>query len=548
MFVTHTPENSGGAAAKAKRFRKSEDGGLLIFSLFLFVMMLIISGLAVDLMRTETERTRLQSTLDRSILAGSSLTQTLDAKTVVLDYFARAGLADAITADDITVVQSVNSKSVSAAVSMNVDTFFLNLIGIDTLLAPAGGTAEESVTDIEISLVVDTSGSMGGTSASGNTKIQDLQKAAKEFVYAMQCDPNATPPFDGVCTVDPDTVSISLIPYNEQVLLGETLIQQFNTTEEHTQSSCIDFDVADYSTIAVELDPVVADPIFGLPDLTPDLRRSATIDPWGSGNSAVDWRRTCSPYNQRVVSPYEDDYADLEVAIDALYASGYTSIELGMKWGAALLDPAFRPAVQNLSDNLGVVSSGFVGRPFNYDRPATKKVVVLMTDGKNTTQHLVRDGFQAGPSPFYINTATGPHAGHVSVYDAVNDDYFLVEHGTHAASPDGDGDAVQMSYPDFWDTYTWKYYKNVASDASLPNAVDQVFNSAKNTRLDAMCNAAKTQNITIYTMGFETSTASSNIMKACATTPSHHFDVDGTDIGVAFQSIARDISALRLTH
>ncbi|NOX74210.1 MAG: hypothetical protein GXP03_11540 [Alphaproteobacteria bacterium] len=530
-----------------RRFGRSEDGSLIIFSLFLLVLMLMIAGMAVDLMRTEMNRARLQSTLDRAILAGASLNQTLDAQDVVLDYFAKAGFADYITAGDIIVVESATGKSVTAGLSIDVTSYFMNLMGITSLAAPASGTAIESVTDVEISLVVDTSGSMGGTSSSGNSKMDDLKAAAKEFVYLMQCDPDASPPFDGVCTVEADKVSVSLVPYNEQVLLGENLIQQFNTTEEHTQSSCIDFDVTDYASIPVELDPQVINPL-ALPDLNPSLRRSATIDPWGSADNAVDWRRTCSPYAERAVSAYENDYQDLEVAIDAMYASGYTSIELGMKWGSALLDPAFRPGVENLANGLGVVSTNFVGRPFDYSTPNTKKVVVLMTDGKNTTQHIVREGFRDGPSPFYQNLDTGSHADHVSVYDAVNDDYFWVEHGTRDAAPEGGTNVVQMTYPEFWDTYTWDYYETVAGNASLVQAVDQVFNAEKDVRLEAMCNSAKAQGIEVYTMGFETSAASSLVMQSCASTPSHYYDVDGTDISEAFQSIARNINSLRLTN
>ena len=58
---------------RLNRFRQDEDGGLIIFSLYLFVMMLMIGGLAVDFMRYEITRTRLQNTLDRAVLAAADL-------------------------------------------------------------------------------------------------------------------------------------------------------------------------------------------------------------------------------------------------------------------------------------------------------------------------------------------------------------------------------------------------------------------------------------------------------------------------------------------
>ena len=68
-------------------FIRREDGSLIIFSLFLLIMMLMVAGMSVDLMRTETQRSRLQSTLDRAVLAGASLEQTLNSEDVVRDYF-----------------------------------------------------------------------------------------------------------------------------------------------------------------------------------------------------------------------------------------------------------------------------------------------------------------------------------------------------------------------------------------------------------------------------------------------------------------------------
>jgi hypothetical protein len=41
-----------------------------------------------------------------------------------------------------------------------VDTYFMNMLGINTLRSPAAGQAEESLQNIEISLVQDISGSM----------------------------------------------------------------------------------------------------------------------------------------------------------------------------------------------------------------------------------------------------------------------------------------------------------------------------------------------------------------------------------------------------
>ena len=58
----------------------------------------------------------------------------------------------------------------------------------------------------------------------------------------------------------------------------------------------------------------------------------------------------------------------------------------------------------------------------------------------------------------------------------------------------------------------------------------------------------RAENITIYTVGFETSVNSTAIMKQCASSDSHHFDVDGDSIDDAFAAIARNIQKLRLMN
>lgn len=98
------------------------------------------------------------------------------------------------------------------------------------------------------------------------------------------------------------------------------------------------------------------------------------------------------------------DRATLKTKIDALVASGNTSIDIGMKWGAALLDPSMNVIVQKLI-NEGKVSSNFVTRPLAYKKAngswndEVLKVIVLMTDGENTAEYKLNNGYKVGTSP-----------------------------------------------------------------------------------------------------------------------------------------------------
>ncbi len=520
------------ARVLARALVRSESGSVIIFTLFLLVMILMVAGMSVDLMASEMQRARLQSTLDRAVLAGASLEQTLDSEDVVRDYFDKAGLGDYLT--DVQIIPGANSKTVNASAHMSYTPAFMRMLGVNQLSVPAAGQAKESLSNIEISLVLDVSGSMSGYSLSGGaSKIELLRTAANDFVRLMQCDPDDS----ATCTVDPGTVSISLVPYAEQVLVGENLIQHFNVTNEHTGSSCVDFDASAFSNVSISL--------------TDTLYRAAEIDNrtnYRSSRSysraAYDSRRTCRTESYRQILPFEDDYTQLQAQINQLQADGYTSIDMGMKWGAALLHPDFRPAVTSMTTGgLPAVDAAFAGRPFDFDQRSNQKVIVLMTDGENTTQYVLKDWARSGLSPIWRD----PDDGDISAYRASTGKYWSVDDDDWDNAPDGgsNDNAVQLTWPEFWADYNVDFYEEALW--FLPDPTDVYGYTPKNARLDQICTQAKAVGIEVFTIGFETSSASNQIMQACASSDAHHFDVDGIDLDDAFRSIAREIHELRLT-
>ena len=70
-------------------FLRSEEGSITAFSLFIFLMMLFVGGMAVDLMRFETRRAALQNTLDAATLAATNLRSDSDATQLVKDIMTK---------------------------------------------------------------------------------------------------------------------------------------------------------------------------------------------------------------------------------------------------------------------------------------------------------------------------------------------------------------------------------------------------------------------------------------------------------------------------
>ncbi|MCC5973288.1 MAG: Tad domain-containing protein [Rubellimicrobium sp.] len=76
-------------AAGRSGFARDEAGSMTVFSMFVFLIILIVGGLAVDVMRYEHRRVHLQNTADRAVLAAGSLRQPNDPEEVVREYFRR---------------------------------------------------------------------------------------------------------------------------------------------------------------------------------------------------------------------------------------------------------------------------------------------------------------------------------------------------------------------------------------------------------------------------------------------------------------------------
>lgn len=537
-------------------FYRKEDGSTLSFSIAIMTMMLLIGGLAVDVMRAERQRTQIQYTGDRATLAAASVKQTESAQDIVDDYFEKDGISE--FTPTATREEGLNFRRViteyETGSSPTIGTFFIDALGVDTLPTPAAATAEDGVGMVEISMVLDVSGSMGwASSASGNPKINDLKVAAKEFVDTLLLG-----------RADDDTTfSISIIPYSTQVTAGEALLSKYTMTNEHNSSHCIDFTADDFLTTEI--------------DSTVEMQRTGHFSPWTDSKKipARWWTRTCiedtivesdgSEWDaNRKILPLSDDADQLKDYIDGLLASGWTSTEVGIKWGAALLDPETRPVIDHLVDD-NVVSTDFSGRPHEYTEESVLKIMVVMTDGENTNQYFLDPDVADGASPvwyktdidetirsFWVHnpTRSGPKYRRL---DYNNDGDLITDLGwTHGHGTD----TTQLTYQGLWDLVTMRF----ASDELFgPAGLGDNWHSSgwndhfsriawdeKDNRMANICAAAKNNDVTMYTIGFEVEDDNAAKLMSCASTDAHFYRVEGVEISEAFAAIASQINNLRL--
>ena len=539
---------------RALAFHRDESGVLIIFGLIIFVLMLMIGGMAVDLMRYESMRVQLQSTSDRATLAAASLTQAQGSQAVVTDYFAKAGLSEYL--QGVTVVNTVNFRQVSADVETRVPSLFMQMMGVNVLVGPADSTAEEDISEVEITLVLDISGSMV---SGGSQKLNNLKLAASNFV-------------DTVLTGDIEhKISITLVPFNGQVVLGNELAANYNITTQHTFNTCVDFAPADFSVSGIST--------------TASLARSDVIDPWSSGpyknrvNPSGTGTETnyCSEDNRNKVHAYLRDPVALKAAINGMVGAGNTSIDIGTKWGLALMDPGSQSVITNMI-GAGLVPADFAGRPFAYDSISTAKILVVMSDGENTDQHQFNAAYKSGPSPVYRRASDGALAIYHSTVAAPNQYYVIPTANFYNNYQSTTMGAWQSAVPTGYTNLTWpqlfNYHSvNWVSRALYGNALSTnsttrrnianiwigTFRTAtipvtKDTRLDSVCDLAKSPalGVRVFSIAFEAPVAGQVVLHSCASSDGDYFAVQNAEqaaeIDSAFQMIARQITSLKLTQ
>ena len=592
-------------------FRRNEDGSMIIFSLFMFILILWFGGMAVDLMRFETTRAKLQGTLDRATLAAADLDQTLPPEEVCAAYFEKSGMADFL--DSCVATEGLNFRTVAAAASAEMPLFFADLPAVlvrpfdpefsaqmSTLTVSGTSTAEERVSDVEVSLILDVS-----TSMSRNSRIQNLRPAARDFVSTVLANNTNAP--QGLIT-------ISMIPYSAVVNPGDQIEPFLNLNRTHSYSSCpiLDND-AFYTTTEL--------------DLNASYDHVAHFDPYWYGDSPYHnpikypW---CHVGNHNAIITHSTSEAALHAAINDLEPYGNTAIDLGMKWGVALLDPSTNPIVASLAGQPNTnVPSIAATRPEAFNLPDVLKVVVLMTDGQNTSQYDLAEPYKSGLSFVWAHLEDidgdpiSPDSdGHVPLHLVADnnvsiqyrgqdtptyywDDRFYwnyfgsstrwqnypigyssqteyvsaMNNGAVNQAPVGVGPTYRNGVRNLkWqEMYASRVYNNINNEwlsraynhGAIPwsgnnginfSGADYAINyglvqsGEADSRLSDICEAARDRGIIIYTVAFEAPFGGRTALQDCASSPSHYFDVSGTDISEAFSAIASDIRALKLTR
>ena len=489
-----------------------------------------LAGLgAADLARGTSAKVQLQDAIDAAALAAARSNATTDAELKVAgDKYLKQNLA---LDTDFTLTSS-NFKfgpggTVQATARLDVHPFVAGLMNGGTMAVGASSEVVRADMKVEIALVLDNTGSMND-----GTKLSDMKKAAKDFVTKLE----------EVSTkaVEPNSVKISMVPFSNPVRIDSTAYR-YSMWIDQTGSSPIN------------------DEIFTTATGTQHANRFTLFSDTGvSWRGCVEMRQ--APYDVQDTAPtsgatlytpffavdepdnktagYGDDY-DNDYVNDSVGGTNWrvhqgaigkytnshkktftsSTTDAGPNRGCGLQKvmrlttdfSGLRTAIDNLNATgntnipIGMAwgwNTVSPNQPFAdgvaYGTPKYKKIIVLMTDGENTMDQR----------------------------DTPND-------GTYA----GTG-------------YIWQGRVLKANGAPLPQGASQAERTAAlDSRLSLLCTNMKNKQIEIYTIGVEVTSASSTLLKACATGPDYFYDVkSSTTLTAVFQSIAGQIAALHLSR
>ena len=507
------------------RLKRNEKGNVLPIMAAALIPILATIGGGVDYARVSLAQAKLQEAVDSAALAGRRGMSRDDIETARphVEAFMNFNFPEAtLGTEPLTLTLT---KPDTGVVRVQADTVLkstiLRIIGIEDFNISAVGEATQNLDNVDIVLVLDTTGSMN-ESLGGQRKIEALKDAVRSLYEELE-------PAQTQLRSQNLRMRIGVVPYSSTVNVGKILrsmdanyVETQKLTYHHWYRKGnnwhfgeVDYDLTGYanggalgnrnghdnhqnarwdgcieerqtvSTITGN-DPRNAPPADALDldiDLFPGWDEGSKWKPYVYDPLNGEPNRNCPSE----VTPLDElDLSDIERIVGELKPEGSTYHDIGMIWGARLISSGGVFGSEN--------PSSYNGRPVN-------RHIIYMTDGE-----------MSAPIDSCGRTFWG---------------YCYRSTADHSAAYSGYG--------------IEGYDKRVGGT----NTND---NNARHTKRFLMaCNAAKGKNISVWTIAFGTGKVDS--LTRCASNDDQAYTVnDSDDLVDRFAEIGRNIGALRLSE
>ncbi|WP_167737451.1 pilus assembly protein [Sphingomonas parva] len=422
------------ARRRLSSFKNNERGNALplmaaaVFPIFASI------GAGVDIARAHMTEAKLQEAVDSAALAGRRAMSGNDIATARSDAQAYLGFNFPAgyngTTPVISTVTSPSTGTVRVTAETRMPTTFMKLFGYDEQKISVSSEATQNFENIDIVLVLDTTGSMDENAGNNKTRIQALRAAVREFYKELE-------PSQTALANQGLRMRFGIVPYSTSVNVGKLLrskstsyiqssgleyyqwrdtdsranreswsfgkqTRDFSSYLNNTPLSSINghnYGVGKRWTGCIEERKTIATitatdqragPPSGALDLNIDLIPTSDtntkwkpyfLDPKNAYkvvNNQIVWTQDPNQGCPTQATPLGTMNAtSIGTAVDALVPDGNTYLDIGMIWGTRM------------------ISSGGV---FGIDNPATwrdrpvRKYIIFMTDGyMNTPRDMCFD-------------------------------------------------------------------------------------------------------------------------------------------------------------
>ena len=330
-----------GFGARWRAFQANESGSAVVIFAVSVTLLVGAAGLAFDAGRGYLLQSRLSQAVDAAALAGGrslTLGGGGDYEAQILKYLDANLPKDFMGADIREPDISVNTEGdeITVVASAVIPTTLMRVLQVGDLTVSARAVVNRRIKGLEVSMVLDNSGSMGD-----GGKISDLKSSANLLLDILYGDNDTV-----------DDLYISLVPFTGRVNLA-------GADEVHPDSPPSSTHVC----LASRAAPHHKDDTT--PEEAPFQHFSGVYGP-GSGE-----------YENRVcptapVHPLAVSKSSIKDAIGDMSAQGCTRYDIGTVWGWRNLSPEWQ---------------GYWGNnalPLSYTAPNMQKAIIVMTDGENT--------------------------------------------------------------------------------------------------------------------------------------------------------------------
>jgi Flp pilus assembly protein TadG len=565
---------SSGLLRRLDGFARDPGGNVAMLFGLAAIPLLICIGAAIDYGRALVVQERMASAADSAGLAIGSWTGLTQAELKTkAQLFFDANYKGTTMGTTSPLEVNFNGDNIVLSVKATVPTTFMRIANIDHLNMHAQATITKKERNIELVMVLDTTGSMGN-----GGKITALKSAAKQMVSTL---------FEGNDTSS--TLKIGVVPFAAAVNIGKDKIN----------SGWLD--TSGYSAANATADPIPFEDLDQVAGISPlklysnnsfSGATSLTNREWagcvrersgGAGapyeltddaptlaTPATLWAPYFAPDEPGAASPIQGTSTSNNYLCDdparswsscsgsAVYGSG-TNPGTCVKNATGGAGSAFNCSSSNNNGNGWAcdnvrqcltkkygnrsVSSTSAGPDFNCPPTAITAMTTTKATIDAAIDALTPKGSTVIPTGLLWGWRVISPTAPFTEGAAYNDDKFVK---AIILLTDGENDVNQGTNTVGKSSYgAFGYAKN----GHLGNVNGSNANATLDAKTLTVCNAIKAKDIRLYTIGFQVTAASQALLQSCATNPDMFYNSPtNSQLAAIFQDIAQGLSELRLAQ